>query len=303
MAIDQQVLWNQYNLSSRPNPFRAADQRWTTGVRQIDSAVLSIAHDKLAQLNAKPEPGTWTRFFESGDYAIAAESPGNGIPKPVLLEMATRSALVLQNCMVGVLGAKTADKMKSNAFFRFGIGYPLRATYGFAMFQRTAPEFARSASVAAFLVPALILVIAIVWRQPLLYSGDPPKTTLHWVAIQWLALLPILLLLAQVFVYGLVRRLTIALLVPLFALLGTLVLIEAHIVHWQEGGGWAGGILSFLTAHGTAVLVGVGTAMIAAIPFRALRSEFRIWIRDRRIERRKSKSRLRDAPDQPGLTH
>jgi patatin-related protein len=320
MAIDQQVLWNQYNLSSRPNPFRAADQRWTTGVRQIDSAVLSLAHDKLAQLKAKPEPGNWTRFFESGDYAIAAESPGSGIPKPVLLEMATRSVLVLQNCMAGVLGAKTADKMKSNAFFRFGVGYPLRATYGFAMFQRTAPEFARSASVAAFLVPALMLVVAIVWRQPLLYSSDSGKTELHWVAIQWLALLPILILLAQVFLYGLVRRLTIALLVPLFGLLVTLGLIKANMVHWQEGGGWAGDILSFLTAHSTAVWVGVGTAMIVAIPFRALRpeleiylralgAEFRSWIQDRRIERRKRRSAAAQslprtiAPDQPGSTH
>jgi predicted acylesterase/phospholipase RssA len=300
MAIDQQVLWNQYNLSSRPNPFRAEDQRWTTGVRQIDPAVLSLARDQLAQIKAQPQPGIWTSFFESGKYAIAAESPGSGIPKPILLEIATRSALVLQNCMAGVVGVKTADGMKSNAFFRFAVGYPLRATYGFAMFQRTAPEFARSFSVAALLLPVLMLLVAVVWRQPILYSSN---TGLNWVTIWWFILVPTLVLLAQVFFYGLVRPLTMAFLVPLLGLLVTLGLIDADVVDWQKSGGRVGQMLSFMAAHSTAIWVGAGTALIVAIPFRvlgrelemylrALGAEFRSWIQDRRIERRRRRSAI-----------
>ena len=294
MAIDQQVLWNQYNLSSQSNPFRADDQRWTTGVRQIDPAILSLARDQLAQITTQPEPGIWTRFFDSGKYAIATESPGSGIPKTILLEMTARSALVLQNCMNGIVGERMADKIKSNALFRFGVGFPLRTTYGFAMFQRTAPEFARSASVAALIVPLLILFVAIFWRQPLLYSS---ATGLNWTAIWWLVLLPALALLGQVFLYGLARRLTLLLLVPLFGLLVTLRLISANLVDWQNGRGWVSHVLSFLTAHSAAIWIGVGTALVMEIPFRALRREFEMylhalgtefknWIQDRRMDDR-----------------
>ena len=273
---------------------------------RLSSAWLSI----IGTTGSEAGTGDLDSLFRvSRAYAIAAESPGNGISKPILLEMATRSALVLQNCMAGALGAKIEDdRMKSNAIFRFGVGYPLRAAYGFAMFQRTAPEFARSASVAAFLVPALVLVVAIVWRKPLLYSS---KADLHWVAIRWLALLPTLILLAQVFVYGLVRPVMMVLLLPLLGLLATLGLIETNVVHWQKYGGWIGDTLSFLVAYSTAVWVGVGPpsdcdsrfapsdASCGTFCSSSLGAKFRSWIQDRR-EHRKLGSAAVQSPTSPG---
>jgi hypothetical protein len=152
--------------------------------------------------------------------------------------------------------------------------------------------------VAALIVPALVLFVAIAWRQPILYSpiAGSPNSVLNWVAIWWLALLPALVLLGQVFLYGMMRALTLALLIPLFAVLATLGLINAGLVDWQKGGGLVGNILLFLDGHSGAIWTGVAAALLVGIPFRALGreveiylrvlgTEFEIWNRRRQMDR------------------
>jgi hypothetical protein len=148
MAIQQQIGWNQYKVTNWFPPFRPDSQSWGVGLRQIDQAILSVAQGQLTRMEQNPQPRQWTSFLVNEQYKVAAESLSEGIPKPIALEIATQSTLVLQNCLTGVTGTKRADAIRSNPLFRFGLSYPLRAAYGFAVFQRTAPEFARSASVA-----------------------------------------------------------------------------------------------------------------------------------------------------------
>lgn len=279
MAIDQQIDWNQYSVHDRTTPFRAGSQSWEVGVRQIDPAVLSVARRRLVEMSANSSPGQWTEFLASGEYQVAAESLANGVPKPVLLEIAAHSALVLENCLTGVAGMKKSDAIRSNPLFRLGVHSPLRAIYDFAVFQRTAPEFARSISVAVLALSLAALTAGIVWWNQLIHVNG----TYNLRAFGLLMVAPVVALLVQTFAYGRLRSASLILLLPIAAGLAALGMMNAGILHFDPNDArWFVVALHWLQAQSAPIWTGAGAALLTAIPFRALRGEIRAWLYDRR---------------------
>jgi patatin-related protein len=291
MAIQQQIQWNQYKVANGGAPFLPDSQSWQVGLRQIDQAVLSVAQGQLSKIEQNPEPGQWTRFLLNGNYKVATESLSGGIPKPVALEIATQSTLVLQNCLTGVAGMKRADAIRSNPVFRFGLSYPLRAAYGFAVFQRTAPEFARSASAALVVLCVAALAAGIAWWGKLIHTGTDYNLTPFVILI----VAPVLALLAQTFVYGQIRSLRVWLLAPLGAFLAALGMVNAGIITGaQVGTGWLGSVVYWLNEYRAPIWIGTGAALVASIPFRAVRRQIEVWLYDRR--RRRAHQQLTPKP-------
>jgi hypothetical protein len=283
MAIQQQIRWNQYKrVPDSGPPFRPDTQSWTVGSRKIDRAVLSVAGSQLVKMREHPEPGQWTEFLVKGYYGVATESLSDGIPKPVVLEIATQSALVLQNCITGVTGMKRADAIRANSLFRFGVSYPLRAVYGFAVFQRSAPEFARSISVAILALSVAALAAGIAWWPDLIHT----RGNYHLMPFLILIVAPVLALLAQISIYGRLRSFRLWLLAAAVVFLATLGMIDAGMIGGKSPGvGALSDAINWLHRHSASIWIGAAAAFIGTIPFRALWREIQVRLYDWRHRR------------------
>ena len=177
-TIEQQREWNAYDKPVaralpqsakmvRP-PFDTATGRWTVGVRFLDKALMDYAAAELLARRNGPAPA-WLTFFDK--YSVGKEIFPQHIPGTVLLEMGTRTALVLRNCLLGVIPEGNRAGVKSSALFRLGVDLPLRVLHAVAALQRGTPEVARIVVAMTATACVILLVVA------LYFSSSIDKTS------------------------------------------------------------------------------------------------------------------------------
>jgi patatin-related protein len=189
-AVRQQGDWNQYVIRKPKSklPFTSEKYAWTTGVRQVDSEIMRYATTKLSE---EPAPdGGWHQYF-SKNYGVGDETWQNDIPKPILLEIIATMAVVLRNCLLGAAGSH-AQQIRSSWIYKLGLNWPLMATYYFAHWERTAPEFYRLLFAAIFAACVSTLTVEAIWWKSLF----SPNGAIHVGALaRWVAP-PLLILFA-----------------------------------------------------------------------------------------------------------
>jgi patatin-related protein len=266
-AIKEQVDWNNYRVPhSGVVPFNTERQVWATGVKKIDRAVLAYAQSELMTNIKSATPGFWRRYFEQGKYNVGEEVVLEAIPAPILLEMTTHSSLILENCLLAAAGPKRSQRIRDNVIYRFGLSYPVRAAYGFARFQRSAPEFAKSAIVLVATL-ALTLIIVGVWRWNQLIdppSGFVPMSFLWFIGFPAFALFLMTTLFRGVRILGLV----LSVLVAVFTLI---ILIHFNAVDPQstalKSWGVVQRVVQFIADNRKAIVVGSMVSLVLTIPF------------------------------------
>jgi hypothetical protein len=278
-AIDEQVRWNSYRMpKSGTVPFDTERQVWKTGVKKVDLAVLSFAQQELTRNIHNATPGYWRRYFEEKKYKVGEELVGEAIPTPILLEMATHSALVLQNCVTAAAGETRSQRIRDSLVYRFGLSYPVRAAYSFARFQRTAPEFAKSSiTFVATLAMTLLVVGALGWDR-LIHpeSGFAFSTFGLLIVAPAVALFGLMILFTGVKVVWLIAS-------AVFALLTLLLLIHLDVVtpnsSWIARWSALREFVGVLSDYRGAIAVGTLVSVVLAIPFRRMWTDIRLLIR------------------------
>ena len=209
VSIEQQREWNHYQrIGSRNVPFLPDSKTWKLGDKPVDESVLNYAAEKLLEdpQNSAPANGdvrTWSDWYNSPGYTVANETVVDGIPKSVLLEVTTTTALVLRNCLAVAVGPKWAARVTQNPVFRLAVDYPVRAANAFARFQRTGDEFSRGALVAFGSIALLLLLIGGYFHDPLLYtssSGIQAKNVIIFVVAPLFTLLTLAFLTSLIWV-------------------------------------------------------------------------------------------------------
>jgi patatin-related protein len=165
-AIQQQSDWNAYDISAAPLERRFYDQRagrWTVGVRQLDRAVLEYARAELTRSLDMPatRPSRWTVFHRESRSVGLERFPGD-IPMSVMLEVLSRAALVMRNCMLDVIPERNREFVRRSLVYRFCVDYPLRVLHALVSFQRTAPEYAQVTLTATLAVCLTLIGVLIV---------------------------------------------------------------------------------------------------------------------------------------------
>jgi patatin-related protein len=198
-GVAQQVDWNQYRMSAERRsaltagpPIEsvdASDQSWRTGNAVIDPLLATVAAEQLANTALKESADSdWAVFFKD-KFAVGSEKFPDDIPKPVLMEIFSAAALLLENCLVGAFGARAAQ-VKSAGIYKYGLHYPLLFGYHYSRLQRRAPDFARVMTPAVAAVALTVLTIGcLAWKSLVMPDGQLSAVALLEVIVAPLAVL------------------------------------------------------------------------------------------------------------------
>jgi patatin-related protein len=166
-AIDQQRIWNNFDILKKPVSVVAQPdlpatlltqkQAWVTGVRQLDQAITNYAATQLG-LRLQPAPGTWQAYLSQ--YAVGSETWQTNLPKPILLEIALQTAVRLRESLLAAFGDEYARRIRSQLVYKLLLQYPLNAGFYFARSQRTMPEFARTIVWVCFCVSLVMICMS-----------------------------------------------------------------------------------------------------------------------------------------------
>jgi hypothetical protein len=150
-AIDQQRIWNNYDMAKKPASaavqpdlpvtLLTQKQAWVTGVRQLDQAIMTYAASQLG-LRLQPAPGAWKAYLEL--YAVGSETWRTDLPKPILLEIVLQTAVRLRESLLAAFGDEYAKRIRSQLVYKLLLQYPLNVGFYFARSQRMMPESART---------------------------------------------------------------------------------------------------------------------------------------------------------------
>jgi patatin-related protein len=162
-AVRQQREWNQYlyqaGQGSVPTSHNATV--WQTGVKTMDAAVTAYAARQMSAVS-KPDEG-WSKFFET-NYHVGEENVDNGIPKPILMEIASQAALRLRESIVDVTGDRKSA-IRASKLYKFLAKWPIDASYAIAHTQRTWPEWFTRLVIAGLVGSVAVLAVdAVFWK-------------------------------------------------------------------------------------------------------------------------------------------
>jgi hypothetical protein len=179
-SIKEQVEWKQVRRRSRKD---AEKLEWLA----TDVAVDGAAIDALAEVGGRQilaDLGQGRPLEESPQNSrlgqtfsklrIGSEEVLNGgVPPLVLAEIASRTLLVLRNCMLGSLNKSTSSRLRASAFYRWGVDVPLRAFHGLVGFLKTAPGFQAGIFLGLTILSVLALFVGLNWKDAIIQpEGD-----------------------------------------------------------------------------------------------------------------------------------
>lgn len=117
----------------------------------------------------KPIETKLGQYFRN-DYRVGTETILKDIPPLILLEILSLSLLVLRNCILGIFG-DNAEKVRRNPLYKFTVDYPLRAFHALITFWRRAPAWQKTTLIIIALLPAILLVLGILFWDKLIYPN------------------------------------------------------------------------------------------------------------------------------------
>ena len=156
----------------------------------MDTVVTAYAAGQIVR-NAEPEEG-WDGFLKKS-YHVGEENLQSGIPKTIILEIASQAALRLRESAMTITGAQEKT-IRSSGAYRLLLKWPIDAAYAFFQAQRTAPEWKSLINLGLIVASFAVLVadIFLFSTQPKGYFRD------HWKIVGLVGVLPAVVLLAVV---------------------------------------------------------------------------------------------------------
>jgi patatin-related protein len=161
-GIVQQREWNQYIYlkSKGSSPMSKDAMVWQTGSGEMDEAVIAFA---ASRLSAEAIPtGGWASAF--ADYHVGEENLDQGIPRPIVLELGSQTALRLRESLVSLTG-KREKTVRSSLIYKFLAKWPIDVAYGFANTQRIWPEGLRQLMAGVLMASVAVLVMDYLFRK------------------------------------------------------------------------------------------------------------------------------------------
>jgi hypothetical protein len=152
--------------------FDATTLTFTTNRRHFDPLLLALASRELAtkalaQFRKLDDSSALEDYFCT--YRVGSETITDHVPRVVLLELASRTALVAQNCLVESLPRPA--EVRRHWLFRLFLDWPLRVHDALARFLRYTPGARKPFVVASVAYVALALVVNALWLKTL-YTQD-----------------------------------------------------------------------------------------------------------------------------------
>lgn len=174
-SIKEQVEWKRVRRRSKKDLERL---EWL----DTDVAVDGAAIDALAIIGGKQilkDLGEGRPLVESpqnsrlgqtfNKFKIGSEEVLNGgMPPLVLAEIASRTLLVLRNCILGSFSKGTAGKVQASTFYRWGVDIPLKSFYGLVVFLQTVPGFQAAVFVGLSILSFLALFVGLNWKDAII---------------------------------------------------------------------------------------------------------------------------------------
>jgi predicted acylesterase/phospholipase RssA len=175
-SIKEQVEWQQVRRRSKKDPEKL---EWLDTDVAVDGAAINAlamvgGRQILADLGEgrpKEESPQNSRLGQTfNKFRIGTEEVLNGgLPSLVLADIASRTLLVLRNCVLGSFSTGTAGKVRASGFYRWGIDVPLRAFHGSVGFLKAAPGFQASVFFGITILSFLALFVGLNWKTPIIY--------------------------------------------------------------------------------------------------------------------------------------
>jgi predicted acylesterase/phospholipase RssA len=175
-----------------------------TGSAPVDDLIAATAAEEYSRTalgriagsgsGNRPPLQTNIGLFFRNRYAVGKEHMKGSIPPLVILELLTRTLLVLRACVVGGLPEKARAAVQSHAVYRFGMDLPLRAMYRIVRFLRRNSGARLGVAICMGTVAVVLLAIGIVWFRSLIWIPNACGSELDPRGIIALVLLPIALL-------------------------------------------------------------------------------------------------------------
>lgn len=106
------------------------------------------------EAGAATQPGRWVEYFKN-EYDLSEETWQSGVPKPVLMEIATTAILVLRKCLVAIAQEHGYTTGRST-IFRL-MSWPLWIGYALTRLQRLAPEYLWNCVIALVILCVAVL--------------------------------------------------------------------------------------------------------------------------------------------------
>ena len=187
--IQEQIEWNRCQTG---DPGRTSFHIDGLRFTRPNSGFISLAAQQMAleALRTGQVPDVAAFFADRNKYSVGRETVADDVPKPVLVELATRTMLVMRNCLAPVGGAGSLWLRKS-PLFKYGFDWPVRSAHGFAQLTRYAPTTARVATWVAAIYSVAALVVGLKWWQVFVW---PPGQGLQVSALVTLIVVPVVLL-------------------------------------------------------------------------------------------------------------
>jgi hypothetical protein len=170
-AIREQMEWNLFKDPSK-RAFVPGDNVFDPYVTALASG--EAAATRLGQVMAPPQRGVTPQDTALGrlftqDYSVGRERLDSDIPRPVLLDIYSRGALLARNCVLTAFG-KTGAKIEQSNVYTVFFDAPLRVFHGWASWGRRSPSGVVY-SQAAITVCALLLIAVAVFKRNAVFAG------------------------------------------------------------------------------------------------------------------------------------
>ena len=188
-SIQEQIEWNRCRTGGADQvSFHVDGLRFT----RPNSGFIGIAAEKMALEALKEVKDATAVFSDPKRYTVGTETIDKDVPMPVLVELATRAALVLRDCLVPHI-ERTKLKITQSPAYKYGFDWPVRLVHGFAQLARFAPTTGR---VIAWVL--LVYSIAALWVGVKWWSAfvRPSGSDVNLSAFLALFAIPVVYLLA-----------------------------------------------------------------------------------------------------------
>ena len=199
-AVEEQAKWNQFRISKKKKlripGYDPGTDCFVSADGDLDPLVVSVASKELAaqalERFKKQKDGSEIGNFFRNSYKVGSESLLRDIPPLVLLEIATKTLLVLRNCVLKSSGS-FSKKIKKNILYKIVNSFLLLLHWLILFLRKTPSTTKKYLSALLTLVLLLTLLVGIGWRREIIYPAG--TVSLPWLII--FIVVPVFLLIIQ----------------------------------------------------------------------------------------------------------
>jgi len=204
-ALTEQAEWNHFQMT-RPIAEEDLEQgvpppwAFLRGKKRLDPLVqvtgaAMLASQRFERLCTQEQgascPGDTSlgQYFKM-QYRVGKEQLQRDVPKVVLLELLATALLVLNNCLLAILGDR-ARSIKRSPLYLLGVYLPLHSVHGFLSLMRRNRPFVPVVLACIITMSLVAGLTGVVWWHEIISPGNELQRT--WLLL--FIIIPLLLLL------------------------------------------------------------------------------------------------------------